>query len=173
MSYNAILRHPKIITGGLFLFSAAIDLKLVDYASRLTFLDAITKIADGKLIGVGRNPYKYPVFPKFGAMELGDIVWENTQLAKNKKIDHPVFAAHLIDDTVTPVQGILDLVNNHCNNGIAFLMKTNIVHGELPLKKDIALDYNQNIGPLEIPKANPEFGLMMQLALQFFRNKVV
>jgi len=172
LCYNAILRKPGKIKGGLFLFAAAIDVALVKNVGRVSFLRTITKIKDGEIIGVGRNPYKYPTFPMYGALELGDIIRENVKLGDAKKIEQPVFAAHSIEDKTATVDGILDLVKNKCVNGIAFLISANIAHGEVPLAKDIELDNKQTVGPKEIPKANPDFDVMMDSVIRFFRNRV-
>ena len=172
LCYNAILRKPRKIKGGLFLFAAAIDVVLVKNIGRLSFLRTITKISDGKIIGVGRNPYKYPTFPKYGALELGDIIRENIKLGDSKKIKQPVFAAHSIEDKTATVEGVLDLVKNKCVNGIAFLISANVAHGEVPLSKDIKLDSKQTVGPKKIPKANPDFEPMMDSMIRFFKNRV-
>ena len=172
LSYNAILRQPKKIKGGLFLFAAAIDVALVNNIGRISFIRTITKITDGVIFGVGRNPYKYPCFPKYGALELGDIIRENIKLGNTKKIKQPVFAAHSIEDKTAKLEGVLDLVKNKCVNGIAFLISANVAHGEVPLSKDITLDNKQTKGPKRIPKANPDFEAMMDSMIRFFKNRV-
>lgn len=172
LSYNYILRNPKIVQGGLFLFSGAIAVRLVKDASRFISLQKITKMRDGRIFGIGRDPYKYPTFPKFGALELGDIIRENIKLSKGKKITQPVFAAHSVNDESANVQGIIDLLTNYCEDGIAFLISANVTHSELPLDKDLPLDLNQTRGPKIAPKANPQFDLMMENALTFFREKI-
>ena len=70
LSLNKILREPASVTGGLFLFSAAIDLGLVDESARFGFLQTLVKLVDGKVHGVGPDPYKYPELPKTGGFEL-------------------------------------------------------------------------------------------------------
>ncbi len=172
LSYNYILRHPKNIQGGLFLFSGAIAVRLIKDASRFISLQKITKMRDGRIFGIGRDPYKYPTFPKFGALELGDIIRQNVKLSKGKKITQPVFAAHSVHDDSANVQGILDLLTNYCEDGLAFLVSANVTHSELPLDKDLSLDMTQTRGPKIAPKANPQFDLMMENALRFFKNKI-
>ena len=172
LSYNYILRHPKNIQGGLFLFSAAIAVRLIKDASRFISLQTITKMRDGRIFGIGRDPYKYPTFPKFGALELGDIIRENIKLSKGKKITQPVFAAHSVHDDSANVQGIIDLLTNYCEDGLAFLISANVKHAELPLNQDITLDMTQTRGSKVAPKANPQFDLMMKNALTFFKEKI-
>ena len=172
LCYNYILRHPRKIQGGLFLFSAAIAVKLIKDASRFIILKNITKIRDGKIEGIGKDPYKYPTFPTFGAMELGDIIRENVHLSQEKKIPQPVFAAHSVKDKTTKVEGIIDLLSNHCINGIAFLISDTVKHAELPLDRDIILDMTKKLGPKTPPKANPRFQLMMDAAIRFYKERI-
>jgi len=122
LSLNKILRHPELIKGGLFLFSGAIDVKLVKEVSRFSFLQGITKMTDGKIQGIGRDPYKYPKFPYFGALELGQVIRENKKLIKGKKLTQPVFAAHSLHDESAMVQGIIQLLEQSVERGVAFLI---------------------------------------------------
>ncbi len=172
LSYNFILRHPNKIQGGLFLFSAAIAVKLIKDVSRFIILKNITKMRDGKIEGIGKDPYKYPTFPTFGALELGDIIRENVDLSQEKKIPHPVFAAHSVKDKAAKIEGIIDLLSNHCTNGIAFLISDTVKHAELPLDQDITLDSSKKLGPKSPPKANPQFNLMMDAAIRFYQERI-
>lgn len=173
LSYNKILRNPEMIQGGLFLYSGAIDVKMVKEASRFSFLQSITKMKDGDIIGVGRDPYKYPTFPYFGALELGQVIRENKKLSKGKKISQPVFAAHSFHDESAKVQGVFDLLDNHVEKGIAFLISQNLAHSELPLDVDVKLNIRQKEGPKTPPKANPQFNDMMDSCLNFFKREIV
>ncbi len=172
LSLNKILRNSKTIEGGLFLFSGAIDVKLIKEVSRFSFLQSITKMTDGTIKGIGRDPYKYPKFPNFGAVELGQIIRENRRLIKGKKISQPVFAAHSIHDESAMSQGIFQLLEQNVEKGIAFILSENIGHAELPLDADIKLDKKQKDGPKTPPRANPKFEEMMSSCLQFFKNEI-
>ncbi len=172
LSLNKILRNPEMIQGGLFLFSGAIDVKLVKEISRFSFLQGITKMTDGVIIGIGRDPYKYPTFPNFGALELGQVIRENRKLIKGKKISQPVFAVHSFHDQSAKVQGIIQLLDEHVEKGIAFLISENVAHAEIPLDADIKLNTRLKEGPKTPPRANPKFEEMMQCCIRFFREEV-
>ena len=103
---------------------------------------------------------------------MGEIIRENEKLVKKKKVKQPVFAAHSVDDHTAYLKGVLELIKDNCEHGVAFIVAANVKHGELTLAKDIELDLNQKVGPKKIPKANPDFEVMMEGALQFFRNHV-
>ncbi len=173
LSYNKILRDSEMIQGGLFLFSGAIDVKMVKEVSRFSFLQSITKMTDGTILGIGRDPYKYPTFPYFGALELGQVIRENQKLSKGKKITQPVFAAHSVHDESAMVQGIVQLLEQSVEKGIAFLVSQNVAHAELPLDTAIKLNTRQKEGPKTAPKANPQFNDMMDSCLQFFKKEIV
>ncbi|MCP5108211.1 MAG: hypothetical protein GY950_32800 [bacterium] len=176
LSLNKILRTPNKVQGGLFLFSGAIDLGIVkEKISRLKFVQHIVKVKDGKIRGIGRNPYKYPELPKFAGLELGQIINENVELIliKNEKISQPVFAAHSVHDTTVKIEGIIDLLENNVEKGLAFIISENVTHSELVLAENIALDESQTEGPQYPPKANPKFNWMMDDAIRFFRKQVV
>ena len=161
-----------MIKGGLFLFSAAIDVKLVKEASRFSFVQSITKMTDGKIQGIGRDPFKYPKFPFFGALELGQVIRENKKKSRGKKITQPVFAAHSVHDESAMVQGIIQLLEQSVERGVAFLVSENVNHAELPLAADIPLNMKEKDGPKTAPKANPKFEEMIESCLKFFKKEV-
>lgn len=172
LGLNKILRDPESINGGLFLFSGAIDVRLVREASRFSFIQSITKMTDGVIIGYGRDPYKYPRFPYFGAIELGQIISENRRLISGKKIKNPVFAAHSVHDDSAMIQGIIMLMEKHVEVAQAFIISENVAHAELPLDADINLNTRMQEGPETPPKANPQFAAMMFNCMVFMRKKV-
>lgn len=172
LSYNKILRDSDLIQGGLFLFSAAIDVRLIKEVSRFSFLQSITKMTDGHIKGVGRDPFKYPKFPAFGALELGQVIRENKKLSKGKKITQPVFAAHSVHDESAMLQGIIQLLEQSVERGVAFLISEKVAHAEVPLAADIPLNSRQKEGPKTAPKANPKFEEMMESCLHFFKKEV-
>jgi pimeloyl-ACP methyl ester carboxylesterase len=191
LSYNRILRElhegKQQVKGGLFLFSAAIELVplgefMVNIAPAI-----LLKRMDGTLKGIGPDPYKYPVLPKFGAKELDDIIDENDRLSKGKILDQPVFAAHCLRDDTADVQGVLHLLKNHAKTSSAFIIGeeikrqklkdpdekdqqtewVNVAHATLPVGEPIVLrDGLGEIGP------NPQFDLMMNAVLDFFNRCV-
>jgi pimeloyl-ACP methyl ester carboxylesterase len=173
LSLNKILREPASIQGGLFLFSSALDLGLVDDVARIGFLQSIVRITDGKITGIGRDPYKYPVLPKFAGIELSQIINENWRLCKDRVISQPVFAAHSLHDTTVEIKGVLDFLQNHVKKGIAFIVSQQVSHSSLVLENDITLDDIPGAPEIEKPKANPGFRWMMDDAIRFFRENVV
>ncbi|MFK8104236.1 MAG: alpha/beta hydrolase [Saprospiraceae bacterium] len=172
LSYNKILRAPKLIRGGLFLFSAAIDVRIVKEASFLGFVQGLSKIVDGNIKGMGPNPFRYPHIPSFTAIELGQIIRENKRLSRDKKISQAVFAAHSVHDTMVQLDGIIDLLDNYVERGVALLISQNVPHASLPLNEDIQLDVDSRV-ELPSPKANPQFDMMMDNALLFFKTQVI
>lgn len=173
LSLNKVLRHPDKIEGGLFLFSAALDLGIVkEEAGRLRFLQAITKITDGKVKGTGPNPYKYLEMPSFAGIELTQIIRENVKLSEGRKISQGVFAAHSVHDTTVKIEGIFELLENHVENGVAFIISENVSHANLVLAEKITLNDIQGAESEEEPQANPKFDWMMDDAIRFFKEYV-
>lgn len=191
LSYNRILRDlhqgREDIKGGLFLFSAAIELVsmtefMVNIAPAI-----LLKRMDGLLKGTGPDPYKYPVLPKFGAKELDDIIDENNRLSVGKMLEQPVFAAHCLWDDTADVQGVLHLLKNHAKVSSAYIIGeaikkkkvtltdegneqtewVNAAHATLPVGTPIVLgDGLGEVGP------NPQFHQMMHAAIEFFNLHV-
>lgn len=173
LSLNRILRDPSHINGGLFLFSGALSIgSLAEVAGRLDFIQSITRITDGTVIGVGRDPYKYPMLPSFAGLELADIINENKELIEGKKVPLPVFAAHSVHDSTALLPGILQFMEKNVQEGVTVLISAQVTHANLPLEEDITLDTSEKLGPDAPPAANPLFDWMMTAAIQFFRDKI-
>jgi len=173
LSLNKILRQPDSAQGGLFLFSSALDLGLVDEAARFGFIQSIVRIIDGKVTGIGRDPYKYPEVPKSAGFELSQIIRENWQLCENQVISQPVFAAHSMHDTTVEIKGVLDFLQNHVERGIAFIIAEQVSHSSLVLENKIELDDVPGAPAIDAPEANPWFRWMMDDAIRFFRESRV
>jgi len=173
LGYNKILRTPTTINGGLFLFAAALSIgKVHDRLGKFGFVQKMVRNRDGKIIGIGQDPYKYPIFPKFGVTELAQIITQNQALQIGKKITQPVFIAHSVHDESADFQGIINLLTNHVEVGEAFLISQNVRHAETPLEMDVPMDYTQKALPEYEPKANPQFEDMMAAMLRFFEKKI-
>lgn len=168
LSLNKILRQPDSVSGGLILFSGAIDLGLVDEMARFSFLRSIVRLTDGKVEGIGPDPYKYPELPKTGGFELSQIIKENDRLWKGKVISQPVFAAHSIHDETVKIEGVLELLEEHVEKGAAFIVSQQVSHSSLVLENDIELEDVPGFPDFEQPRANPMFGWMMDNAIRFF-----
>lgn len=172
LSLNKILRQPDSTQGGLFLFSSALDLGLADEAARFGFIQSIVRMIDGTINGIGRDPYKYPVLPKFAGFELSQIIRENWKLCKDRVISQPVFAAHSMHDKTVEIKGVLDFLQNHVKRGIAFIIAQQVSHSSLVLENDIELDDVPGAPDIDKPKANPRFQWMMDDAIRFSKESV-
>ena len=172
LSYNKILRHPDLIGGGLFLFSGAIDVKIVADFGWSRLLQGITRMTDGHIRGEGKDPFKYPSFPNFGAVELGQVIRQNEKLSKGQKIKQPVFAAHSAHDKAAKIDGIIDLLEHYVEIGTAYIISQNVMHASLPLDREIPGWDNSKEGPDEAPKPNPQFDQLMDNALRFFEERI-
>ena len=173
LSLNAVLRYHSEIVGGLFLFSAALEIgKLYENIGMLPLVQTYYRLKQKKLAGYGPNPYKYPFFSNFSGLQLAKLIHENKLRLKNFKINQPVFIAHSIQDPSTLVSGVIDFLDKHVTNGVAYLIShytddEPLAHGDLVLEKPIELmsGYMDQVFP---PKANPRFDEMMRAAIQFF-----
>jgi len=171
LCYNKILREPDSINGGLFLFAAAIDVKIIKQAGQSKFLERITKVTDGKIEGYGMDPYKYPKLPLFAALELGQIIKQNSDLEKDIKLPQPIFAAHSIDDITSKIKAVEQFLKEHAQIGLLYTMSNGMAHAELPLKEDIILDNTYKTG--KPAYANPDFDLMIRSCIDFYRKYVL
>jgi len=178
LSVNKVLRDPNKINGGLFLFSAALDLGYIAHGSNyLPFAHTIARYTDGKLKSIGSNPYRYPYLNNAAGIEvvrLIDETWKRLENGKVKvKLKQPVFIAHSVHDVRVSFTGIHTFMTTHLEKGFTFLISENIAHSQLVLKKPIELDLSQKHGIRNTPLANPKFNWMMGNAVQFFNDEVV
>lgn len=174
LAVNTTLRNPKQINGGLFLFSAALDLGYIAHGSNyLPFAHTIARYTDGNLKSIGSNPYRYPYLNNAAGLEVVRLVDETWKRLEKKKLDQPVFIAHSVHDTRVSFAGILTFMSTHVHKGFTFLISENIAHSQLVLKKPIKLDLTQKHGIRDTPPANPKFDWMMQNAIYYFKKEVV
>lgn len=174
LSLNKALRDPKLISGGLFLFSAALDLGYIAHGSNyFPFAHTIARYTDGKLESIGSNPYRYPYLNNAAGLEVVRLIDETWKRLENKKINQPVFIAHSVHDVRVSFGGIHTFMSAHVKKGFTFLISENIAHSQLVLKKPITLDLNQKHGVRETPPANPKFNWMMENAIRYFQEEVV
>ena len=179
LSVYAALMKPEEVKGGLFLFSAALDVgRMNELAGRsLILAPALAKSEDGDYQGVGPNPYKYPVFTLFGGLRLTDLVEDNRVLFTERGPTQPIFAVHSIHDDAAMPKGIGDLLRSPGARGVAIVVASNppIEHASLVLAEDIVLDPTalaEGASMPPVPRANPSYRGMMDLALEFFRKNV-
>jgi len=175
LSLNAVLRDTEQITGGLFLFSTALEIgSLYENIGLIPLVQTYYRMKQEKLTGYGPNPYKYPIFSNFSGLQLANLIQENKRLLKKNKIKQAVFIAHSVQDPTTLLSGVIDLLENHVNNGVAFLISSYnddqpLAHGDLVLEKPIELLIGYPYQVVQ-PRANPRFDEMMRSAIQFFEK---
>jgi len=176
LSLNGVLRHPSKITGGLFLFAAALDIGfLYENIGRLPLIQTYYRLTQEKVVGSGPNPYKYPVFSNYSGLQLARLIQENKHLLKSNRISQPVFAAHSVQDSGTLVSGVIELLDQYVDNGVAYLISKKIdneflAHADLVLEHPIELTDEGN-HEVSAPKANPLFKNMMDAAIHFFQTE--
>ena len=174
LAVNKALRDPDLIKGGLFLFSAALDLGYIAHGSNyIPFAHTIARYTDGKLKSIGSNPYRYPYLNNAAGLEVVRLVKETWKRLEGKKIDQPVFIAHSVHDVRVSFSGVMTFMSNHVKRGFTFLISENIGHSQLVLRKPIPLDLSQKHGVRETPQPNPKFNWMMKNAIDYFRKEVV
>jgi pimeloyl-ACP methyl ester carboxylesterase len=179
LSVNIALRHPDQIDGAIFLFSGALNIGTMNQLAGKSKLlaPALTRREDGIYRGEGPNPYKYPVFTLFGALQLTKIIAENNALLKQHHLRPAVFAAHSLADTDALIQGIGELFRQPGVRGLGFVIAEDppVPHASVVLAEDIPLDLSKQTPGAAPPapvRANPWFGPMMDLAMVFFRDFV-
>ena len=169
------------VTGGLFLFSAALDLAggfwgqvkekvlrspvadLVDAVDKMKYLDK----GDRKKSLIGVNPYRYSQMDKGGAKQLSILIKAVDTLLKRGDVggmlNRPAFAAHSECDATTSVEGIERFSKHFKPELFKFYRipkKENVSHASLVLKYPVyAPGQNEEEPPLEKP--NPFFDDMM------------
>lgn len=173
LSVNKALRHPEKINGGLFLFSAALDLGYIAHGTNyIPFAHTIARYTDGPLKSIGSNPYRYPYLNNAAGLEVVRLVDETWKRLENTKIDQPVFIAHSVHDMRVSFTGIQTFMTTHVHRGFTFLISENIAHSQLVLRKPIELDLSKKHGVRETPPANPKFDWMMRNAIDYFKSEV-
>lgn len=167
---------PNDITGGLFLFSAALDIagkagNLIEKLLRTYFVSEIAAqvedLIDKDLIG--DNPYRYSRMDIDGAKELSKLIGRIDKHLKNLKqddfINKPIFVAHSEDDTAADIEGVEELVTKTNPDKTEFFRIAkdfHVSHASVVLKEDVLA---KNGSPLEAK--NPFFDEMMSAANKF------
>lgn len=189
LNLHHALRHPGAITGGLFFFSAALDIgDWKEFALRLDGLAAAASIADKKKAaghrfrqsiedlvrseeqpdshyGIGDNPYRYSVMFKNGASQLAELIKqiEDHYAGQTKygDIDVPVFIAHSHADTTAGIGEMQKLKRSLPSSTESRIFELNDVsHASVVLEDDITAPDDQG-RPQILEKRNPKFNEMM------------
>ncbi|MCP4351415.1 MAG: hypothetical protein GY795_38605 [Desulfobacterales bacterium] len=177
LSVNLALQEPEKINGGLFLFSAALNVGTINEWLGISkmFVPWVAKKKDGDYKGIGPNPYKYPVFTNFGGYQLAQIINENDSLSEKDRLYHPIFAAHSIHDTAALIEGIVELFKHHGGNRNVLVIaeKPPVEHASVVLEDNITLiNIKAEKGTGKTIKANPRFKGMMDIAISFFNEYI-
>ena len=160
---------------GLMLFSGALRLaENAETLSKIPFAKWISKIIDGDYVTTSQNPFKYPEISNHAALILMDIIRSvRKRLDTTSGINIPIFAAHSQYDQITPILGIQELISvaiaPHTLFEIAESM--HVCHANLPLNQAqvsvIGLDDPNPLANCDVVKANPVYGHMMAMAVNF------
>jgi esterase/lipase len=112
LSVHRALHLPERITGGIFLFSAALDLAgkygdldgdLQEFLLRLDPLTAILGTLEDKLDLIGKNPYRYARRDIHGATQLAVLIKELDERLVDARLNQPLFAAHSMADNTADI----------------------------------------------------------------------
>ncbi|MDJ0901202.1 MAG: alpha/beta hydrolase [Xenococcus sp. MO_188.B8] len=180
-------KNPDQINGGVFLFSAALDIaddendsdnpfKKGNFKERLLRTYCIRKplaiVQDLKspLVGndPGDNPYRYSRMDYDGAAQLAECI----KKVEKAKLTQPLFVAHSEADEAADILGVEELMLNHQGDREQVyyyrIGKTlGVPHASVVLENDV-LSYNGS--PLE-PK-NPFFNKMMNRVTLFINQQL-
>lgn len=181
LSFYMACTKPRI-TGGLYLFSAALDLAggpmgLIGEFKEWLLGTSIIHAFDSDKPLIGPNPYRYDHMDMDGAKELARLIKETDNLLKgfNAKAPFPkrVFAAHSECDETADIQGIKILrkkTARDCFTSFFISKDVGVSHASLVLENPIwAADATEGETPLE--EANPQFAEMMSAVTEFEKAK--
>lgn len=168
---------PNEVTGGIFLFSATLDIaslagNLIEKLLRTPILLPILAYLEDKFAQdlIGDNPYKYSRMDNNGARELSKIIKkidENFNLINKQNIllDHLIFAAHSESDQAADIVAVAQLISKNNPSKTEFFRiakRFDVPHASLVFKEDL----RANNGSL-LEAKNPFFDEMMNTANKF------
>jgi esterase/lipase len=170
LSVEMALNDKDAITGGVFLFSAALGLatplgNLSEILLRTPWAKFFDHLDPSKLTNdsPSGNPYRYSQMDLGGSIELSRLIREIDDLidTQNKSVTQPLFAAHSEADTTAAIDRIEKLVTKSItkfNNAEMFRIGQSfgVPHASVVLKNPI---FSINNSPLE--PQNPFFQEMM------------
>ncbi len=171
------MTDPQSINGGIFLFSAALDIagrtgNFKEWLSRSLIGRAIDWFHDSdpnRLIG--RNPYRYQNIDVGGAGELSRLIRELDQLTGSRggkeRVDRPVFIAHSECDETADIEGADEFFRVCTHQGSTFYRMCteamvnaggpdDIGHAEVVLKESVKDKHGR-----VLENHNPMFDKMM------------
>lgn len=174
LSVHRAFSTPYSISGGVFLFSAALDLlgktghmagELETLLLRLFGHDPILANLDEKTSLIGPHPYRYAHMDIHGARCLATLIGLiRDEMGHGAALQQPVFVGHSEADETANIEGVRTL---RCAVKESFWMNKSlkIPHASVVLKDEIR---TENGKPLEPP--NPCFSEMMQAAHTFVQH---
>ena len=155
LSFYTACTSPRV-TGALYLFSAALDLRfsgnervdnILEALLRSRALTWVFDAFDSKKPLIGDNPYKYAYVDKDGARELAKLIKEINTLLAGFDRTHPfakrTFAAHSYADPTANIKGILRLREEMRPADLEeFLIDADkgVTHAGLVLKDDLVVN---------------------------------
>lgn len=169
-------KSPQEINGGIFLFSAALDIagKQGDFKEKLlrtNFIRPLMAVVEDStkqpLVGndPDDNPYRYSRMDIDGASQLSEVI----KLVDNAKLSQPLFVAHSEDDSAADIEGVEELIRDHKSPASTDFFRIgknyHVPHASVVLAEDVL---SANHSPLE-PK-NPFFDLMMNRMQKFLEK---
>lgn len=175
LSVLKMFDSPNDITGGVFLFSAALDIagKTGNIKERLLrtriILPILAQKQDwfGKEL-IGDNPFRYSRMDHDGAKELSKLIYQidkNLKKRRKNEINKPIFVVHSEYDTAANIQGVEKLIAKSDSDKTEFFRigkYFHVPHASVVLKDEVRA---KNGSPLE-PK-NPFFDKMMHSVYEF------
>jgi esterase/lipase len=173
LAVNLAISQPRLINGGVFLFSAALGLSnasgnLKEKLLRTplaVFFDHLdnTDLANDSPSG---NPYRYSRMDIGGAAELSRLIDEYDRLAHDSVVLQPLFAAHSEADTTASIEDVEKLVIRSPRAEIFRIGKYfGVPHASVVLKDPV---FSRNNSPLE--SANPFYSHMINSIHDFSRK---
>ncbi|MFZ7124734.1 MAG: alpha/beta hydrolase [Desulfobacterales bacterium] len=177
LSFYTACTRPRI-NGGLYLFSAALDLTggplgLIGEMKERLLRTFLTEVLDRNQPLVGRNPYRYSRIDVDGARELARLIKETDDLLKgfdaSNRFPNPVFACHSESDKTADIQGLRRLQQK--SDPARFTLhlipeEEGVPHASVVLEESIyALGAVPGEPPLE--PANPRFGDLLVAISRF------
>lgn len=188
LSVYQVLDKPDSINGGVFLFSAALSIDTVaELAGKTHLLGKIMATREDNrnlkesgcdtFPGEGANPYKYPIFPVQGGLQLSKMIDLINDMMSDLEqgVENPVFAAHSVFDTEAKIGGIVNFLKIVEGNRVFYILsQPEIAHASVVLKDDIELTPSNDVPGCmngkssKKPLKNPHFSAMMDGAIDFF-----
>lgn len=173
LSVHRAFSTPYSISGGVFLFSAALDLlgktghlegEIKEFLLRL--LEPSSKLAnsDEKTSMIGLHPYRYARMDIHGAMPLATLIELIKEETKDAVLQQPVFVAHSEADKTANIEGV-EALKCAVKEFFKIDQDLHVAHASVVLKEDI-----KTRNGLLLEPRNPCFQKMMAVVDQFVQQ---